>query len=146
MKDWWSKEDKKKFDTVTEKLAEQFSGYSVAPNVNVNGKFTLTENIADLGGVNIAFDALQLYLKDHPEKNIKENGYTQNELFFMNFGRIWRQKATEEYLKNLVKSDPHSPNYFRVNGLLNIDAFHDTFKTKKGDKLYKEPKDRIKIW
>ena len=147
VKDWWSKEDKKKFDTVTEKLAEQFSGYSVAPNVNVNGKFTLTENIADLGGVNIAFDALQLYLKDHPEKNIKENGYTQNELFFMNFGRIWRQKATEEYLKNLVKSDPHSPNYFRVNGLLiNIDAFHDTFKTKKGDKLYKEPKDRIKIW
>ena len=131
VKDWWSKEDKKKFDTVTEKLAEQFSGYSVAPNVNVNGKFTLTENIADLGGVNIAFDALQLYLKDHPEKNIKENGYTQNELFFMNFGRIWRQKATEEYLKNLVKSDPHSPNYFRVNGLLiNIDAFHDTFKTK----------------
>ena len=147
VKDWWSKEDKKKFDTVTEKLAEQFSGYSVAPNVNVNGKFTLTENIADLGGVNIAFDALQLYLKDHPEKNIKENGYTQNELFFMNFGRIWRQKATEEYLKNLVKSDPHSPNYFRVNGLLiNIDAFHDTFKTKKRDKLYKEPKDRIKIW
>lgn len=147
VKDWWSKEDKKKFDTVTEKLAEQFSGYSVAPNVNVNGKFTLTENIADLGGVNIAFDALQLYLKDHPEKNIKENGYTQNELFFMNFGRIWRQKATEEYLKNLVKSDPHSPNYFRVNGLLiNIDAFHNTFKTKKGDKLYKEPKDRIKIW
>ena len=147
VRDWWSKEDKKKFDTVTEKLAEQFSGYSVAPNVNVNGKFTLTENIADLGGVNIAFDALQLYLKDHPEKNIKENGYTQNELFFMNFGRIWRQKATEEYLKNLVKSDPHSPNYFRVNGLLiNIDAFHDTFKTKKGDKLYKEPKDRIKIW
>lgn len=147
VKDWWSKEDKKKFDTVTEKLAEQFSGYSVAPNVNVNGKFTLTENIADLGGVNIAFDALQLYLKDHPEKNIKENGYTQNELFFMNFGRIWRQKATEEYLKNLVKSDPHSPNYFRVNGLLiNIDAFHDIFKTKKGDKLYKEPKDRIKIW
>ena len=147
VKDWWTKEDKKKFDTVTEKLAEQFSGYSVAPNVNVNGKFTLTENIADLGGVNIAFDALQLYLKDHPEKNIKENGYNQNELFFMNFGRIWRQKATEEYLKNLVKSDPHSPNYFRVNGLLiNIDAFHDTFKTKKGDKLYKEPKDRIKIW
>lgn len=147
VKDWWSKEDKKKFDTVTEKLAEQFSGYSVAPNVNVNGKFTLTENIADLGGVNIAFDALQLYLKDHPEKNIKENGYNQNELFFMNFGRIWRQKATEEYLKNLVKSDPHSPNYSRVNGLLiNIDAFHDTFKTKKEDKLYKEPKDRIKIW
>ena len=147
VKDWWTKEDKKKFDSVTEKLANQFSEYAVAPNVYVNGKFTLTENIADLGGVNIAYDALQLYLKDHPEKNVKVDGYTQDELFFMNFARIWRQKATEEYLKNLVKSDPHSPNYFRVNGLLiNIDAFHNTFKTKKGEKLYKEPKDRIKIW
>ena len=147
VKGWWTKEDKKKFDSVTEKLANQFSEYAVAPNVYVNGKFTLTENIADLGGVNIAYDALQLYLKDHPEKNVKVDGYTQDELFFMNFARIWRQKATEEYLKNLVKSDPHSPNYFRVNGLLiNIDAFHNTFKTKKGEKLYKEPKDRIKIW
>ena len=147
VKDWWTKEDKKKFDDVTEKLANQFSEYSVAPNVYVNGKFTLTENIADLGGINIAYDALQLYLKDHPEKNIKVDGYTQDELFFMNFARIWRQKATEEYLKNLVKSDSHSPNYFRVNGLLiNIDAFHNIFKTKKGEKLYKEPKDRIKIW
>ena len=147
VKDWWTKEDKKKFDSVTEKLANQFSEYAVVPNVYVNGKFTLTENIADLGGVNIAYDALQLYLKDHPEKNVKVDGYTQDELFFMNFARIWRQKATEEYLKNLVKSDPHSPNYFRVNGLLiNIDAFHNTFKTKKGEKLYKEPKDRIKIW
>ena len=147
VKDWWTKEDKKKFDDVTEKLANQFSEYSVAPNVYVNGKFTLTENIADLGGINIAYDALQLYLKDHPEKNIKVDGYTQDELFFMNFARIWRQKTTEEYLKNLVKSDSHSPNYFRVNGLLiNIDAFHNIFKTKKGEKLYKEPKDRIKIW
>lgn len=147
VKDWWTKEDKKEFDAVTEKLAEEFSKYSISPNVNINGKFTLTENIADLGGVNIAFDALQMYLKDHPEKDIKINGYTQNELFFMNHARIWRQKATEEYLKNLVKSDPHSPNYYRVNGIFpNVDAFHNIFKTEKGNKLYKESKDRIKIW
>ncbi|MDO5089450.1 MAG: M13 family metallopeptidase [Leptotrichiaceae bacterium] len=147
VKDWWTEEDRKAFDTATEKLAEEFSKYSVAPNVNINGKFTLTENIADLGGVNIAFDALQMYLNDHPEKNIKINGYTQNELFFMNYARIWRQKATEEYLKNLVKSDSHSPNYYRVNGTLpNVDAFHNIFKTEKGNKLYKAPENRIKIW
>lgn len=147
VKDWWTKEDKEKFDAVTKKLEEEFSKYSVSENVNINGKFTLTENIADLGGVNIAYDALKMYLKDHPEKNVKVNGFTQEELFFMNYSRIWRQKATTEYLNNLVKSDSHSPNYFRVNGTLkNVDAFHEIFKTKKGDKLYKEKDERIKIW
>lgn len=147
VKDWWTKEDKEKFDSATKKLDEEFSNYSVSKNVKINGKFTLTENIADLGGVNIAYDALKMYLADHPEKNVKVNGVSQEELFFMNYARIWRQKATEEYLNNLAKSDSHSPNYFRVNGtLINVDAFHELFKTKKGDKLYKEDKDRIKIW
>ena len=147
VKDWWTKEDREKFDHITKKLEEEFSGYSVSENVSINGKFTLTENIADLGGINIAYDALQLYLKDHPEKDIKVGGYTQDELFFMNNARIWRQKATKEFLNNMVKSDSHSPNYFRVNGTFkNSDAFHKVFKTEKKDKLYKYPKDRIRIW
>lgn len=147
VKDWWTAEDRKKFDSITKKLEEEFSGYSVSENVKVNGKFTLTENIADLGGVNIAYDALKMYLADHPEKNVKVNGVSQEELFFMNYARIWRQKATEEYLNNLAKSDSHSPNYFRVNGtLINVDAFHELFKTRKGDRLYKESSERIKIW
>ncbi len=147
LKDWWTKEDKEKFESITKKLENEFSNYSVSENVNVNGRFTLTENIADLGGVNIAYDALQLYLEDHPEKNVKVGNYTQNELFFINNARIWRQKATQEYLNNLVKSDSHSPNYFRVNGTFkNVEAFHEIFKTKEGDKLYKSPEDRIKIW
>ena len=146
-KEWWQKEDKDKFDAATKKLADQFSKYTVANGVHLNGVLTLTENIADLGGTNIAYDALQLYLKDHPEKNVKFEGYTQEELFFMSYARSWREKITDESLKNLVKSDPHSPPYYRVNGVLeNMDSFHELFKTKKGDKLYKEPKDRIKIW
>ena len=147
VKDWWTEEDKRKFDAITKKLEEEYSGYSVSEGININGKFTLTENIADLGGINIAYDALQLYLHDHPDKNVKIGNYTQDEMFFMNNARIWRQKATQEYLNNLVKSDSHSPNYFRVNGTFkNVDAFHEVFKTKKGDKLYRAPEDRIKIW
>ncbi len=147
VKDWWTKEDRKNFEAITKKLSEEYSKYSVAPNTFINGEYTLTENIADLGGVNIAYDALLLYLKDHPEKAERINGYTQSQLFFMSFARVWRQKATEEYLKNLVKSDSHSPAYFRVNGtLINVDGFHQIFKTQKENKLYKAPKDRIKIW
>ena len=70
-----------------------------------------------------------------------------NKLFFLSFTRMWRQKSTPEYLKNLAKTDSHSPNIFRVNGTLeNIDAFHKVFETKPGDKMYKAPEDRIKIW
>ena len=147
VKDWWNKKDKTKFDAVTKKLSQEFSKYSVAPNVYVNGEFTLTENIADLGGVNIAYEALKMYLNDHHERDVRIDGYTQNQLFFMSFARIWHQKTTDEYLKNLVKTDSHSPSYFRVNGtLINVDGFHNTFNTKKGDKLYKDSKDRIRIW
>lgn len=146
VKNWWTKEDKLKFDAATKKLEEQFSAYSVSDGVKVNGKFTLTENIADLGGVNIAYDALQLYMKDHPNST-KVYSDTTSKLFFLSFARMWRQKSTPEYLKNLAKSDSHSPNIFRVNGtLVNVDAFHKVFETKQGDTMYKAPQDRIKIW
>ena len=147
VKDWWTENDRKKFESITAKLSEEYSKYQVTPGTFVNGEYTLTENIADLGGVNIAFDALQLYLKEHPEKNVKVNGYSQNQLFFMSFARVWRQKATEEYLKNLVKTDSHSPAYLRVNGtLINVDGFYETFEIRKESNLYKEPEKRIRIW
>ena len=146
VKNWWTAEDKAKFDLATKKLENQFSKYTVGDGVYVNGKYTLTENIADLGGLNVAYDALQLYLKDHPNSS-KVYPDTINKLFFLSFARMWRQKSTPEYLKNLAKTDSHSPNIFRVNGTLeNIDAFHKVFETKPGDKMYKAPEDRIKIW
>ena len=146
VKNWWTAEDKEKFDMATKKLENQFSKYTVGDGVYVNGKYTLTENIADLGGLNVAYDALQLYLKDHPNSS-KVYPDTINKLFFLSFARMWRQKSTPEYLKNLAKTDSHSPNIFRVNGTLeNIDAFHKVFETKPGDKMYKAPEDRIKIW
>ena len=146
IKNWWTAEDKMKFDMATKKLENQFSKYTVGDGVYVNGKYTLTENIADLGGLNLAYDAFQLYLKDHPNST-KAYSDTVNKLFFLSFARMWRQKSTLEYSKNLAKTDSHSPNIFRVNGTLeNVDAFHKVFETKPGDKMYKTPQDRIKIW
>ena len=146
MRNWWTAEDKAKFDAVSKKLANEFSSYTVIDDTKVNGEFTLTENIADLGGVNIAYDALQLYLKDHPDAT-KAYDDTISKLFFLSYARMWRQKSTPEYLKNMTKSDSHSPNFLRVNAILkNVDAFEKTFEVKEGDKMYKAPADRIKIW
>jgi len=146
VKNWWTDEDKKSFDEVTKKLENQYSKYTVDGGIHLNGKYTLTENIADLGGVNIAYDALQLYLKDNPNAT-KVYPNISSKIFFMNYARMWRQKSTPEFLRNLAKSDSHSPNYFRVNGVLqNVDAFHKIFETIPGDGMYKAPEDRIKIW
>ena len=146
VRNWWTAEDKAKFDAVSKKLANEFSSYTVIDDTKVNGEFTLTENIADLGGVNIAYDALQLYLKDHPDAT-KAYDDTISKLFFLSYARMWRQKSTPEYLKNMTKSDSHSPNFLRVNAILkNVDAFEKTFEVKEGDKMYKAPADRIKIW
>ena len=104
------------------------------------------ENIADLGGVAIAYDALQMYLKDKGNPgNI--SGYTQNQRFFMSWATVWRTKSTEKYLINQVKTDPHSPGFYRAFGpLVNVDAFYKAFNVKEGDQHYKKPVDRIKIW
>ena len=146
VRNWWTNEDRAKFDAISKKLADEFSSYTVVDNTRVNGEFTLTENIADLGGVNIAYDALQLYLKDHPNST-KAYDDTISKLFFLSYARMWRQKSTPEYLKNSTKTDSHSPNFLRVNAILkNVDAFEKTFEVKEGDKMYKAPADRIKIW
>lgn len=143
---WWTPQDEQKFKEATSALAKQYDAYSPVEGVNVNGVFTSGENIGDLGGASVAFDALKMYLND---KGISENidGFTPEQRFFLSWATIWRTKATNEALINQVKTDPHSPGYYRAFApIINIDAFHEAFQTKPGDKLYKEPKERIKIW
>ena len=106
----------------------------------MNGVFTSGENIADLGGVAIAYDALQMYLKERKNPGVI-SGYTQEQRFFLSWATIWRTKSTEQYLINQVKTDPHSPGFYRAFAPL-IKAFN----VKEGDKLYKKPENRIKIW
>ncbi len=144
--DWWTAEDKTNFEKATKSLASQYDKYEPVKDVHVNGTFTNGENIADLGGVNIAFDALQMYLKDKGNPG-KIDGYTPEQRFFLSWATVWRTLSTEKYMSNQVKTDPHSPGFFRSFGpLVNTDAFYKAFDLKEGDKLYKKPEERIKIW
>ena len=146
LNNWWTEEDKKNFEVKVKQLADQFSKYEPVKGNFVNGVFTSGENIADLAGVAIAYDALQMYLKDKGNRELI-SGYSQNQRFFLSWATIWRTKSTEKYMINQVKTDPHTPGYFRAFApLTNVDAFYEVFDVKEGDKHYKKPEDRIKIW
>lgn len=144
--DWWTENDLKQFTALGGSLEEQYSALEPLPGIHVDGKFTLGENIGDLGGVNAAYDGLQLYLKQNPnQKNI--DGYTPEQRFFISWATIWRTKMREEAIKNQVKTDPHSPGMYRAYvPLTNIDVFYKAFNIEPGDKLYVTPEKRVKIW
>ncbi|MDO8516072.1 MAG: M13 family metallopeptidase [bacterium] len=143
--EWWTEEDKKKFDAKTAHLASQFDAYKPFPDAQVNGKLTLGENIADLGGLLIAYDGLQLTLKEKPQPDI--NGFSQTQRLFLNWAIVWCSYAREELARLFLQVDPHSPPYFRVNGpLSNLEEFYEAFDVKEGDKLWRPPEDRVKVW
>ncbi len=146
LNNWWTDADRKNFDVKVKQLADQYSKYEPVKGSFVNGTFTSGENIGDLGGIAVAYDALQMYLKDHGNPG-KINGLTQDQRFFMSWATVWRTKSTDQYMMNQVKTDPHSPGYYRSFGpIINMDSFHEAFDTKPGDKMYKAPAERIKIW
>lgn len=146
LKDWWSPEDKIKFEKATQALAVQFNACEPLPGQHINGQLTLGENIADLGGLAISFDALQMYLKDKgsPEKI---EGYTPNQRYFMSWVTIWRTKITDQALSNQLKTDPHAPGYYRATvPIKNVDNFYNAFDVKPGDNMYREKDKRVTIW
>lgn len=146
LNNWWTESDRKNFDAKVGQLAAQYDKYEPVKGSFVNGKFTSGENIGDLGGINVAYTALQMYLKDHGNPG-KISGLTQDQRFFMSWATVWRTKATDKYMTNQVKTDPHSPGYYRSFGpLVNMDAFQKAFDIKPGDKMYVAPENRIKIW
>ncbi|SFI75992.1 putative endopeptidase [Kaistella treverensis] len=146
LNNWWTEADRKNFDAKVGQLAAQYDKYEPVKGSFINGKFTSGENIGDLGGVAVAYTALQMYLKDHGNPGLI-SGLTQDQRFFMSWATVWRTKSTEQYMVNQVKTDPHSPGYFRAFApLVNQDSFYKAFDVKPGDKLYKAPEERIKIW
>lgn len=146
LNNWWTDADKAKFEAAADALVKQFESYEPVPGVFVNGRFTLGENIGDLGGSSVAFDALQLYLKDKGDPSLID-GFTQNQRFFLSWATIWRTKTTDEFVVNQVKTDPHSPAQYRAFApIINLDAFHEAWNTKPGDKMYVPMDKRIKIW
>ena len=144
--DWWTADDLSKFSTLGTALADQYSALEPLPGVHVDGKFTLGENIGDLGGVNAAYEGLQLYLKNNPRPALID-GFTPEQRFFISWTTVWRTKSRDEAIKNQVKTDPHSPGMYRAYvPIQNVDAFYDAFAIKKGDGMYIEPSKRVKIW
>lgn len=148
LRNWWSERAKARFVERTRKLVAQYNGYMIDGR-NVNGQLTLGENIGDLGGVSIALSAYQQFVKEnYPDgKAPVIDGTTGLQRFFISWARTWRQLANKEMVRAQIINDPHSPNPLRVNGVVrNVDEWYQSFDIKKGEALYLEPQQRIRIW
>jgi len=146
LNNWWTETDLEEFGKLGDKLADQFSKIEVLPDVFINGKFTLGENIGDLGGVNSAYDGLQIYLAENGNPG-DIDGYSPEQRFFISWGTIWRTKMRDEALVNRIKTDPHSPGMYRAFvPLQNVDAFYNAFDIKAGDKMFLASDERVLIW
>jgi putative endopeptidase len=144
--DWWTADDLAKFTALGGALSDQYSALEPLPGTHVDGKFTLGENIGDLGGINAAYDGLQLYLKENGNPGLID-GFTPEQRLFISWATIWRSKIRDEALKNQVKTDPHSPGMYRAYvPLTNLDTFFQAFDIKEGDGMYVTPEKRVKIW
>ena len=145
MKDWWTKEDAKKFNEKADLCDNFFSAIKVLPDLNANGRFTLGENLADHGGLQVAYTAFKNATKN--SKPADKDGYTADQRFFMAYAGVWAGNITDEEIRNRTKSDPHSLGRWRVNGALpHIDAWYEAFGVKEGDKLYLPKSERLELW
>lgn len=145
LRDWWTNRDADQFKSLAQQVVEQYNGFTVNDSVHVNGKLTLGENIADLGGLNIAYEAFKK--TDEGKSNKKIDGFTPDQRFFLNWAQVWRANIMPEYAGQLILTDPHSPGMYRCNApISNMDSWYNAFDIKPGDKMYKPESGRIKIW
>jgi predicted metalloendopeptidase len=143
--DWWSPDDLARFRTRARALVDQFNAYSPVDGARVNGELTIVENIGDLGGLSIAYRAYRLSLAGQRSPVI--DGFTGEQRFFMGWARTWRSRMRDEYLRQTLLSAPHAPPELRVNAIVgHLDGFHEAFRVGRGDKLYRRPADRVRIW
>jgi putative endopeptidase len=145
LRNWWTDEDRAEFEARTAKLVQQYSAFAPFVDLNVNGDFTLGENIGDLGGLDIALLAYELSL-DGKEAPVMD-GFTGTQRVLLGYGISWRTKYRDEELRHRINTDPHAPNMYRVNGVVrNIPAFYEAFDVKQSDALYLPPEERVTIW
>ncbi len=145
LNDWWTEEDAKRFKEKTDKLVALYDNYTILDSLHVNGKLTLGENIADLGGLNISYEAFQKSQNGKTPEAI--DGFTPDQRFYMGYAQVWRQSIRPEELKRRLKVDVHSPGEARVNiPPFNIDSFIKSFNVKPGDKLFIPEDKRAYIW
>lgn len=145
LNNWWTDEDRARFNERAKKLQEQFDAYTVLDTIHVNGKLTLGENIGDLGGLNAAYEAFKMTKQG--KSNTKIDGFTPDQRFFLAWAQVWRANTLPDTKAQLIVTDSHSPAEYRTIGApVNMDAWYKAFNIKPGDKLYKKPEDRILIW
>ncbi|MBL7767069.1 MAG: M13 family metallopeptidase [Chitinophagaceae bacterium] len=145
LKNWWSAEDKKRFDEKTKMVKEQYDGYTILDGKHVNGALTLGENIADLGGVTIAYEAFKMTKQG--KSNEKIDGFTPDQRYFLSWAQVWRQNIRDEEAAQRLVTDVHSPGSHRCNGpLSNFAPFYAAFNVKEGNKMYKPEAERAKVW
>jgi putative endopeptidase len=145
MNNWWSKDDNAKFKVKTNGIVKQYDAYTMFGNIHVNGALTQGENIADIGGLAIAYDAFKMTKQG--KDTAKIDGFSPDQRFFLGLAQVWRVKDRDENMRTRLQTDPHSPEIFRINGpLVNFDPFYAAFNIKEGDAMYLKPADRARIW
>ena len=147
MVNWWTEEDRAKFDAKGQILVQQFNEIEILPGLMANGAVTLGENIGDHGGLSIAYTAMENAMKQHPEENVEIDGYTPAQRFFLSYGAIWAQNITDQEKARLTNLDVHSLGENRVNvSLRNFQQFFDAFDIKEGDPMFRPESERVHIW
>lgn len=147
LNDWWSAADAAEFDARAQKVVDQYGAYEALPGLKVNGRLTLGENIADLGGTSIAFEALQRSLAKNPERRKAIDGFSPEQRFFLSLGQLWRVTWREAELRRRIVTDPHSPGQFRAVGPhVNFSEFFQAFGIHEGDPMWRPESQRAKIW
>lgn len=145
LRDWWTKADADKFQVRADQVVNQYNAFTVLDTLHVNGKLTLGENLADLGGLNVAYEAFKKTKQG--QSTAKIDGFTADQRFFLSWAQVWRSAQRPESAASRILTDPHSPENYRTNApLTNIDAWYKAFNIQPGDKLYKKPEDRTKVW
>jgi len=130
-----------------QRMVDEYNAFETLPGVHVNGKLTLGENLADLGGVSVAYDALERVLAKDPSKRKMIDGFTPEQRFFISFSQVWRTNIRDAEARRLVTVDPHSPGRFRAVGpLVNYQQFFDAFHIKPGDPMWRAPELRAHVW
>jgi len=145
LRDWWTEEDARRFNERAEKMVRQYDQYVPIDTMHLNGRLTLGENIADLGGLTISYYAYQMALDGKQAAQI--DGMSGDQRFFAGWAQVWRRKYRDEELRNRILTDPHSPSKFRVIGIVsNMPEFYSAYDLKNADKLWVEKENRVKIW